>query len=138
MEGEIVKKEVGRPTVMTADIISKLEDGFIKGFTDKEACLYADIAPTTLYDFCKDNKEFAERKELLKEQIKMRAKENISEGISVAKSVSLSQWYLERRDKDFKPKAGLDVGADKESLEALTKFFRTLANPNDNTGSESV
>ena len=73
--------EVGRPTVMTPEIIDKLEEGFLMGFTDREACLFAGIAPSTLYDFCQEDKEFSERKELLKEQIKMRAKQNIAHGI---------------------------------------------------------
>lgn len=95
--------EVGRPTVMTPETIQKLEDGFLKGLSDRESSLYAGIVPQTLYNYCKDNPEFLERKEELKENVKMRAKLNIQEAID-AKDKQLSQWYLERRDADFKPK----------------------------------
>lgn len=88
---------------MTDETIAKLEAGFLMGFSDREACLYADINPATLYRFCDDNPDFSERKELLKEQIKMRAKQNISEAIN-AKDKQLSQWLLERRDPDFRAK----------------------------------
>jgi hypothetical protein len=93
---------------MTPETIAKLEEGFVMGFTDREASLYADIAPATLYDYCKLNPDFAERKELLKEQLKIRAKINITEAIT-AKDKLLSQWYLERRAKDeFSPKSEVE------------------------------
>lgn len=95
---------LGRPTVMTEDIIAKLEEGFLRGYSDREACLYSDIATSTLYEYCKANPEFAERKELLKESLKIRAKDNVAEELA-KKNLSLSQWYLERRAKDeFSPK----------------------------------
>lgn len=57
----------GRPTVMTPEIIAKLEYIFALGGTDKEACLYADIGLETLYNYQRNHPEFAERKALLKE-----------------------------------------------------------------------
>lgn len=35
---------------------------------------------------------------------------------------------------DGQPKATLDIGADKDSLEELTRFFKAMANPDDTTG----
>lgn len=99
--------EIGRPTAMTEEVIRKLEDGFLKGFTDREACLFAGIAPSTLYKYCEENPDFSERKELLKEQIKMRAKDNIATAINTGDK-TLSQWYVERRDPDFNPKQQID------------------------------
>lgn len=37
------------------------------GLSDRECCLYADIGESTLYDYCKENPDFSERKEALKE-----------------------------------------------------------------------
>ena len=39
------KKKVnsGRPTKMTAEMVKKLEYGFMKGLTDEECCLFCDI-----------------------------------------------------------------------------------------------
>ena len=51
------------------------------GLSDREACIYADIAVSTLYDYCKKHKEFSERKELLKDNIKMKSKLNVAHGI---------------------------------------------------------
>ena len=58
---------------MTEAVLRKLEDAFALGCTDLEACLYADISKTTLYDYQKDHPEFAERKEKLKETPTLKA-----------------------------------------------------------------
>lgn len=100
--------KVGRPTVMTDVVIGKLEMLFAKGLSDREACLIADIHPSTLYDYCEKNPEFAERKELLKEQIKTKAKLNVAEAIT-NNDVDMSKWYLERKAKDeFSTKQTID------------------------------
>lgn len=88
-----------RPTVMTDKVVAKLEEGFTMGFTDLEACLYAEISKDALYDYCKKVPTFTDRKELLKEQPKMKAKINITNSISDWDSLD-SKWYLERKSKD--------------------------------------
>jgi Ca2+-binding EF-hand superfamily protein len=60
------KNKEGRPTVMTQETIQKLEQAFAFGSTDEEACFYANIGKSTLYDYIKANPEFSERKEALK------------------------------------------------------------------------
>lgn len=93
------KKKGGRPTSMTPETIGKLEYGFSCGLSDREACLYANINPDTLYEYCKKHPEFSERKELLKEQVKMQAKLNLASSISGGDEKA-SEWYLERKAKD--------------------------------------
>ena len=68
------KKKTGRPLSIDENLLAKLEDWFSRGLTDNEACLYADINPSTLYRYIDKNPEFSKRKELLKEQPKMKAK----------------------------------------------------------------
>ncbi|WP_430509717.1 hypothetical protein [Gottfriedia solisilvae] len=74
----------------------KLKHGFMPGMSDREACLYANINPSTLYEYCKKNLDFSERKELFKDQLKIKAKVNISNKI-IDGDIHLSQWYLERK-----------------------------------------
>lgn len=95
----MAKSKVGRPTVMTKEMLDKLEMLFAKGLTDREACLIADINPSTLYNYCNDHPDFLERKELLKEKVKIQAKLNIAEAIE-KKDIDNSKWYLERKAKD--------------------------------------
>lgn len=93
------KRKAGRPSVMTDDVLRKLEQGFSCGLSDREACLFAGIGESTLYDFCKLHPEFSERKDLLKNQPKMKAKLVIAEAIERGE-VKVSQWYLERKCRD--------------------------------------
>lgn len=82
----------------------KTRRGIFNGLSDREACIYADIAVSTLYNYCKKHKEFSERKELLKDNIKMKSKLNVAHGIKKG-DINLSLWYLERKCKDeFSPK----------------------------------
>lgn len=89
----------GRPTVMTEETVNKLEEGFAMGFTDEEACLYANISKQTLYDYCKKNEGYTDRKEELKNHPRILAKANIYNALKENKKVEDSKWYLERRSK---------------------------------------
>ena len=110
----MAENKVGRPTVMTEDMIGKLELLFAKGLTDREACLIADINPSTLYDYCNEHPDFSERKELLKEKVKIQAKLNIAESIE-NKDIDDSKWYLERKAKDeFSAKQIIDADVSSE------------------------
>ena len=93
------KSNAGRPTVMTQEVIAKLEYGFMKGLTDLECCLYADISKDALYDYCNKYPEFSDRKEELKKNPSVKAKLNVTEAIEQG-DVDLSKWYLERKNKD--------------------------------------
>ena len=118
--------QTGRPTSMTPETISKLEEGFTMGFTDLEACLYAGISKTTLYNYQEENPDFTERKTLLKENVKMIAKRNIFTEIG-AGDKQLSQWYTERRDPDFNPKQQIDHTTKGEKIEAPSDKIVELA-----------
>jgi hypothetical protein len=69
--------DVGRPTLMTEEILNKLEEVFALGGTDKEACFYADISHQTLYNYQKEHPEFVERKEALKETPILKARRTV-------------------------------------------------------------
>lgn len=92
-------KKTGRPSKITRETIRKLEEGFTRGLNDREACLYADISASVLYSYCEMVPSFYERKELLKESVKLIAKMNIERAIKKGDK-PISQWYLERKAKD--------------------------------------
>lgn len=89
---------LGRPTVITPEILDKLREAFLMGFSDKEACFYADIGQSTLYDYQKDNPEFSEQKEQYKVNPILKAKKTIFDALEKG-DVKVSQWYLERKAK---------------------------------------
>lgn len=99
----IPKRPEGRPTVMTPDVIQKLEDAFMHAFTDKEACLYAGISPATLYKYCDEHPEFSERKETLKLSPNLVAKKELVDGIKG--NMDQSRWWAVHQIDEFAPKS---------------------------------
>lgn len=93
------KKKRGRPSKMTVEVVTKLEEAFAKGLSDREACLYAGISHETFYNYCEKHYDFRDRKELLKNTPILNAKMNVAEGIERGDK-ELSKWYLERKCKD--------------------------------------
>jgi hypothetical protein len=91
--------EVGRPTIMTPETIAKLEEVFSIGGSDEEACFYADIGKTTLYNFQQDHPEFVERKEALKERPVLKARQTIVKALD---QPNFAFEYMKRkRRKEF-------------------------------------
>lgn len=115
------RSNAGRPTVMTESVLKKLEFGFMRGLTDEQCCCFADISPATLYNYCKENPSFLERKEQLKKNPSVQAKLNIVEGIANG-DAELSKWYLERKEKtEFSTKQDIGVsGSVNNPFEGLT------------------
>ena len=92
------KKTAGRPTVMTQDVVNKLEQAWSMGCSDVEACLHADISKQTLYDYQAKHPEFVDRKERLKEMLVLKARTVIADALN-RKDENTAKWYLERKAK---------------------------------------
>lgn len=105
----------GRPTVMTEDVVNKLEQAFSLGCSDLEACLFADISKQTLYDYQAKNPEFADRKAMLKDKLILKARTVIADALN-KKDENTAKWYLERKAKsEFGTRTEI-TGADGSSL----------------------
>ena len=115
-------KAVGRKTIMTPETIEKLEQAFLLGCSDREACLMADIAPATLYNYQEKNPEFVDRKEQLKQSPFIKARQAIIS--SFKRDPNLALKYLERKKKDeFSLRTETDVTSLGEKVNiALVKF----------------
>lgn len=100
---------------MTPETLSKLDEAFANGASDLEACFYAGIGKTTLYNYQEECPDYVERKEGLKNMVKYRARKNIVQKIE-AGDLDTSKWYAERRMKeDFSLRTEL-TGADGDAL----------------------
>lgn len=112
---------------MTPEVLRKLEEAFANAFTDKEACLYADIAPSTLYLYCKENPDFSERKEMLKLSLNMHAKNNISRAIKTG-DVNRSIWWATTKMSDeFAPKSKVEHSGGIESTVPAEQLASSVA-----------
>lgn len=104
----------GRPTVITDIVLAKLEEAFLMGCSDMEACLYADIDPSTLYRYQEKNPKYCERKEVLKQNPNFIARKSVIDGMREDSNLALK--YLERKKKDeFSLKQELEHSTDPES-----------------------
>ena len=111
--------KVGRPTVMTEEVVQKLEYAFMRGLNDIEACDYANISRSTLHNYCNDHPEFLDRKEELKHHPTAKAKLNVTEAIENGDE-DMSKWWLERKAKDeFSTKQTIDGEIKVTKLEDL-------------------
>ena len=114
------KSNAGRPTKMTESTVKKLDEAFVVGCSDLEACLYAGISKQTLYNYQDENPEYIDRKEKLKENLKMHSKFNLGKSITEEKDVDNSKWYLERKCKDeFSTKSESKISGDAENPLAI-------------------
>lgn len=88
----------GRPTKMTPDVVKKIEEAFLMGCSDAEACLFADISKQTLYNYQDKHPEFVDRKGILKENPVMLARQSVIRDLQSDGNLALK--YLERAKKD--------------------------------------
>ena len=87
----------GRPKIMTPETIQKLEDAFLLGCTDLEACLMAGISKSTFYSYQDANPDFLDRKLVLKENPIMLARGVLIDALK-AKDISTAHKVIERKE----------------------------------------
>ena len=110
------KTKMGRPTVITDEVILKLEQAFLMGATDLEACFYADISQSTLYNYQDKNPDFLDRKDRLKQNPFMVARQTILEGLHDDSKLALD-YMKNKKSDEFGTSTKQDVtsGGDKLS-----------------------
>ena len=109
---------MARPTKMTPDILERLRQAFAIGCSDEEACAYAKIGKTTLYNYQQTHPEFLEEKDILKKEPILKAKNTIVQSLNDVKD---AQWYLERKLKNEFSLRQEVTGKDGEALEVKWK-----------------
>ena len=111
--------KIGRPTVMTTEILDKLKQAFMLGCTDGEACLFANISTDTLYRYQVKNPDYAVKKAQWKENPILLARAEVIKGLKEKPDHALK--VMERLSKDYKQKQEVDINSDSfESI--LTKL----------------
>ena len=111
----MAERPVGRPSNFTPETITLLEQAFMMGCTDPEACLYANIGTTSLYSYQEKHPKFTERKKLLKNKPFLIARSELLKGLRGNPELSLK--YLERKKKDEFSLRQEMTGADGGKLE---------------------
>ena len=111
----------GRPPKVTENVLNNLIDAFSWGCTDIEACNYAGISHTCLYNFQKKYPEFVERKEALKHHPTLLARKIIYHALTTGNDVQLAKYIIDKTDG--RPKQAIDVKND-NNLTVIIKDYK--------------
>jgi hypothetical protein len=112
---------------------TKLEEAFALGCTDLEACLFADISKSCLYNYQNANPEFVERKERLKENPVLLARKSVIKALEsdepACKKIAFDYLTKRKRDEfaDRVENTGKDGGAQEFVLTNFPKEPQTIA-----------
>ncbi len=94
---------------MTPETIQKLEEAFLMGCPDLEACLFAGVSKTAMYEYQAENPEFAERKERLKQNPFLQARRVQMKDLEESNS-AIAQKVLDRKEGSKLAVTGADGG----------------------------
>lgn len=127
--------DIGRPTVVTPEVLLKLEEVFALGGSDKEAMLYANISSSTFYKYQDEHPEFKERKEELRETPVLLARRTVVK--SLADDTNSAWRYVERKDEGLNPKQTIDhttKGEKIDNSDAIKELTQKLNDIHRSTG----
>lgn len=91
-----VNGNMGRSTIVTESVLSKLEEIFKLGVTDEIACDYAQISTATFYRHLKSNETFDRKIRAAKQYTVIKAA-NVVMGAIEKGDVNAAKWWLERK-----------------------------------------
>lgn len=124
----------GRPRVIDEVTLQKLETAFKIGCPDEEACFYAGISTSTLYNYQNETEGYLEQKKLWKRRPVLKARQVII-GALESNDLNTAKWYLERKDDEMATKTKLEHSGsipvtngetNQEDQEAIEKFHQNL------------
>src|SRR5436853_5871768 len=96
----------GRPPTDWEKAYPILINAFQNGLNIMQACLQADISRETYRLKCEADESFLAKMETAQQRSLIKARQNIVAAVE-AGDKDLSKWYLERKDRDFKPKTDI-------------------------------
>lgn len=115
--------------VMNIATLQKLKLCFAVWMTDSQACYFCWISERSLYKYQKENPEFLQEKDVLKESITMQARVNVWRSIKSG-SVWDSWKWLEKKDASFIPKLNLSWTVQTEMSPEDKKMYDKILQAN--------
>ncbi len=118
---------IGRKSVMTAEVVAKLEQAFSLGCSDAEACFFAGINKASLYRYQEKNKTFCNRKEALKKRMVLLARAVVEKALFEGDKAT-ARWYLEKYCKeDFQNNQVKDDKRKTIQIKVLTEDGKSIS-----------
>lgn len=90
--------QVGRPTVLTPQVVSKLEALLSIGLTVREACLESGISHETYYSRVRSDERFADKMAKAQNTVTTTAKKVVATQV-LGGDTKTAMWWLDRLDK---------------------------------------
>ena len=126
----MAKNKGGRKTVMTPDVIRKIEEVAALDGSVEEMAYYAGIHPDTIYAHLKINKEFSDKITALKNKPVLKARNTVIQSLD---NPDHAFKYLEKkRKKEFGNALDLTTGGEKLNI-AFDKTFNDTPNTTSKT-----
>jgi hypothetical protein len=119
---KIAPRPNGRPTVMTEEVVNKLEEVFAIDGTVGEACFYANISKQTYYDWLEKNPGFSDRVAELRERPVLLARKTVVKNLS---NPAGAQWYLTNKARKEFGMRGDEAVADVGKTNVYNFFIST-------------
>ena len=130
----MANKNAGRPTVLTANVVSILVSSFQSGMSVREACWQSVISRETYYSRLRSDEQFADTMARAQASATVDARKVVVEAIKNG-DLSASRWWLEKKAPDEfgrNPKVDIEDTSKEEnqfaamSEEELDKFTEEL------------
>lgn len=97
MAKKLSGNKVGRPTVFTPELVTKLEQAFAIDASVEEACSYAEISRNAFYEYLKRNPQFNDRINDLRQRPVLLARQTAIKKIPESYQNAID--YLKRKRK---------------------------------------
>lgn len=104
--------EVGRPTKLTDEVRRKIEEVAALDGSVEEMAYYAGVHRETVYNWMRNDKDFSDRIQALRERPILKARQTIAKSLD---DPIHAKWYLERK-KRLEFTAGIDVTSDGKAI----------------------
>lgn len=87
-------------TVVTGEVLKLLEYYFTMGLTDEQACYKAKIKVNTFYNYCRENPEWADLRNVLKDDTVINAKIQVAEKVKAKDDGYTKMVYTQEKMRD--------------------------------------
>lgn len=115
--------KVGRKTVMTDEVVAKLETAFKWGCNITEAANHAEIHRDSIYEYIKKNPEFSDKIKAWQEKPILKARKKVVEGIEQDHNLAF-KYLSKKRANEFKEGVQLSGTVEMASEEDILKKIK--------------
>ena len=111
--------DVGRPTKLVPETVTKLESVFKVGGSKEEACSYAGISTRSYDRYMADDEDFVLKMTAAQHYADIVAKNVVVDKIINDRDLQTAKWWLEQRQ--FRKDTSVGMRSDGESIEVVIK-----------------